>query len=263
MSRKILKEGEVWLILKPCGNCFMEEKLWRIILFLQRTEIGSCLVKLLYASNVISIYNWFVLEYERRHPTQQMRDAKFFWRGENKRRKEKCRCLLYDEKSREIYDTIISFRISHNYRKRPVYSRSDQYFPKDIIVLENNEVFVDCGAYNGDTVKQFIKQTKNKYKRIIAFEPDHKNINSLKKVSGNIVIVDAAVWSCDTTKSFKYGNGSGSHINNNVFLEHDLVKTKAIDNVKECENASFIKMDIEGSEYDALLGAYQTSYFAD
>lgn len=186
------------------------------------------------------------------------RGKNFLGGVENKERKKKCKCLLYDDMSREIYEKIISFRISHNYRKRPVYSRWDQYFPEDIILLNNHEVFIDCGAYNGDTVKCFLKNVSNKYRRIIAFEPDKNNINSLKKVAGNITIINAVVWSCNTKISFKCGNGSSSHISNDTSSECDLVQAVAIDDIRECADASFIKMDIEGSEYDALLGAYHT-----
>lgn len=80
----------------------------------------------------------------------------------------------------------------------------------------------------------------------------------MEKVKGNITIVKAAAWSCETKLSFTYGDGSSSHINVDASSQGSLVQAAAIDDIKECADASFIKMDIEGSEYDALLGAYHT-----
>lgn len=49
------------------------------------------------------------------------------------------------------------------------------YFNNDVIGLENEEVFVDVGAFDGDTIETFsqacIKQNVD-FKRIYAFEPD-------------------------------------------------------------------------------------------
>ncbi|MCX4375140.1 MAG: FkbM family methyltransferase [Lachnospiraceae bacterium] len=98
------------------------------------------------------------------------------------------------------------------------------------------------------------KATKNNYKKIVAFEPDHENAEVLKKTAGNIVVVEAAVYSHNTELYFQTGDGSSSRVSDAGIK----VMARAIDMVAECRDASFIKMDIEGSEYDALLGAKDT-----
>jgi FkbM family methyltransferase len=118
---------------------------------------------------------------------------------------------------------------------------------------------VDCGAYNGDTVMRFIKYSHGKYKKIVAFEPDASNVRALKKRGKNISVVQAACWSSDTELSFETDKGSSSKVVENKSTYCDIkVVAKAIDSVNECKDATFIKMDIEGSEYDALIGAYNT-----
>lgn len=62
-----------------------------------------------------------------------------------------------DEKSKEIYKKMIRFRQTYKKNDAPTYTWKDQYFVKDIISLSKNEIFVDCGAYNGDTISAFIK----------------------------------------------------------------------------------------------------------
>ena len=46
-----------------------------------------------------------------------------------------------------------------------------QYFPKDIIHLSNEEVFIDGGGYIGDTALQFAKTTNENFKKNHIFEP--------------------------------------------------------------------------------------------
>lgn len=176
--------------------------------------------------------------------------------GQNRKRIKECANALSDEMSKRIFKQVIAFRVSHNYRQRPDYNKKNQYFPNDIVTLKADEVFIDCGAYTGDTVQQFLRQTQNQYKRIVAFEPDNRNLKKLRKVTEDIVIIKAAVWSHDTKVSFEGGKGSGSTVKKGS--SNHLVKARAIDGVNECKDATFIKMDIEGSEYNALQGAYHT-----
>ena len=160
---------------------------------------------------------------------------------------------LADEKSKKIFLSMIKYRCTHNKNDRPEYNRKDQYFPKDLISLGEAEVFIDCGAYNGDSIRSFLKNTGYKYKRIIAFEPDEDNIKLMHKLCGANVpyIVQAAAWSKNENIYFSDGAGSSSR----VAEGGHVVEGRTIDSVPECREATFIKMDIEGSEYNALLGA--------
>lgn len=186
-----------------------------------------------------------------------MQSKKYF--EKNKERIQNNLKMLYDEESREVYLKCIKYRITHDYHDRPRYNRSNQYFPGDIINILGEGImnFVDCGAYIGDTVRVFKKLTKNNYNKIVAFEPDHKNVEILRKSNRNIVIVAAAVFSKDTVLHFKMGDGDASKVSATGDMK---VNAKAIDSVIECGDADFIKMDIEGSEFDALLGAKNTIF---
>lgn len=231
--------------------------MWDMILALQHTKPGRKLVQAVYASGLVAIWNHFLYERDRKHPTSEMVNSKIFFM-KNKVRIRDIISVLEDRESKEIFQSCIQYRITHDWRLRPKYNRKDQYFPKDIIKMSSSEIFVDCGAYNGDTIESFLKQIHKHYKRIIAFEPDQKNIDALRSVCVGVVVVPAACWNEDTDVFFHEGGSSGT-VNK---MEHDKngikVHAKAIDNVIECKNATFIKMDIEGSEYEALLGAYKT-----
>ena len=73
--------------------------------------------------------------------------------------------------------------------------------------MTDKEVFFDCGAFTGDTIKDFINKTKNRYSKIIAFEPDEKNCKKLIKLVddehlSNVQIIKAATGSEHTKVCF-------------------------------------------------------------
>ena len=61
------------------------------------------------------------------------------------------------------------------------FSQEMSFFNNDVFTMTDHEVFLDIGAYNGDTIREFIVETDNKYEKIIAIEPDIKNYIELNK----------------------------------------------------------------------------------
>ena len=135
-----------------------------------------------------------------------------------------------------------------------------QYFEKGILSPVSNEVFVDGGAYDGATCSRFIEWCGSNYKAIYAFEPDRGNYERLNKkvqsdstLSSKLHLINRGLWSSETTLSFSESGTQGSHI-----AEGDgtiQIKTAAIDDVIKDDKVTFIKLDVEGAEKEALLGA--------
>lgn len=101
--------------------------------------------------------------------------------------------------------------------------RQNQYFDLPYLLQKKDEVFVDCGAYHGETSEQFIKWCGKKYKHIYCFEPDRNNLEQCcKNLSDNMLDEKYTV------------------INKGTWSE---------------ERVTFIKMDIEGTELELLKGA--------
>lgn len=103
---------------------------------------------------------------------------------QNRDRIKNIETKLADEKSRLVYQSVIKYRCTHNqnYLKSIVDREQDQYFSGDIIKLSKGEIFVDCGAYNGDTIRAFLKELKKNggdFREIIALEPDPQNYKKL------------------------------------------------------------------------------------
>lgn len=159
---------------------------------------------------------------------------------------------------------VINYRVARVPLPKSMFSTSDQYFAKDIIQIDNEEVFVDCGAYIGDTIQQFIdiaKRKRKKFKKIIAFEPDVQNMKLLKKFFGkrrNIILIPKGLSDKAKILFFKEDNSGRGAISKIVKDEKEAttkISVVNMDTVTECEDATWIKMDIEGAEWEALHGA--------
>lgn len=143
-------------------------------------------------------------------------------------------------------------------------NEDEQYFEQGIIKPEKNEVFVDAGFFTGETSRRFAQWCGMHYDKIYAFEPDDDNIEKYM-ISDNKIerleMVKAAAWNSDTELCFekgrekKHGQGSASCVSDCGSVK---VKARSIDSVLDGERCTFIKMDIEGSELNALRGAEKT-----
>jgi len=130
-----------------------------------------------------------------------------------------------------------------------------QYFPS-FLNLSEKEVFVDCGAFDGDTSILFNELTNGKGK-IYAFECDKVNVEKLKRNTShlkNIEIIEKGCWSEKTTLFFSNDGTSSSRIGDGGQFH---IAVDSIDNVMKGE-VTLIKMDIEGSELETLKGAKNT-----
>ena len=134
-----------------------------------------------------------------------------------------------------------------------------QYFDKEIMMPQEDEVFIDGGCFDCDTDREFIKWCGGNYKKIYAFEPDLKNYERCLEYCReenlqNIVLYQKGLWSRETELLFQ-DTGDGSSRIGEGTVE---IQTVAIDAVVGDEAVSFIKMDIEGAELEALRGAEKT-----
>ena len=133
-----------------------------------------------------------------------------------------------------------------------------QYFPKDIVTLSNNEFFVDAGAFNGDSVKSFINHAPKGNHTIYSFELDKANYDQLLKNTGDMPgVVAYNLGLSDSEGEIEYSSdGQNSNISTNKGTG-SVAKLAKLDDILADKPVTFIKMDIEGAELDALHGAEQ------
>lgn len=168
--------------------------------------------------------------------------------------------LLSDEISKMVFLNLIMYRITQNrdYVQR-AYSMDPQYFILPFRGLGTDEVYVDCGAYNGDSFISYC-QYNDVPKKAYLFEPDYKNselmVHSLMnyKDSCDIKIIKKGTYKFTGNLYFVGGKGVNSHISETPAENSSKLDVTSIDDAID-EEVSFIKMDIEGSEKEALIGA--------
>ncbi len=174
--------------------------------------------------------------------------------------------LLEDETSKEIFSVLITnwfdFDIT-GIGYKGIFS-NDQYYPAGVIRLSDDESLVDAGAYNGDTLLDFIKRTNGKFSSIYAFELDRENfkemeiaVNKLESdLREKIKLYNFGVL--DEEKEIGYetgGSGKQSTCINMIGSVNESGKTVRLSDILKDTRVTFIKMDIESSEPKALLGA--------
>ena len=165
---------------------------------------------------------------------------------------------LEDDKSKNVIDTIVENRRTGNGDFSNIYEEN-QYFVDDIISFNSNEVLIDGGAYIGDTMEIYLQKCDNQFKKIYAFEPDDNNYLKLKQIyqSDNRIELIHAGLGRKHEELYFLSNGS-SNTAGTVAQDGDYkVVIDSIDE-KVKDEVSFIKMDIEGYELDALKGARNT-----
>jgi FkbM family methyltransferase len=168
---------------------------------------------------------------------------------------------LADEPSRHEYVAQVSFRLTLDFDAMGDLQRP-HYFAPDVYRLRSDEFLVDCGAFDGDTVQEFLRLTRGNFARIIAFEPDPMNWNRLaeslatlpaalrQKISAyrQCVSDQPGEIAFEATGTDLAASGRGSN----------RVPTTTLDAVLQGERPTIVKFDIEGAELQALQGGTET-----
>ena len=144
-------------------------------------------------------------------------------------------------------------------------SEQYSYKHKKIIFAEEGDFVIDAGGCWGDTSLYFANKVK-KSGRIYTFEFIPNNITIIKKnlklnpnLKDLIQIIEIPLWKSSNCELFFVDRGPGSYTSfKNIKNFTSKIKTISIDDFFEQYNLTkvdFIKMDIEGVELDALIGA--------
>ncbi len=141
----------------------------------------------------------------------------------------------------------------------PYPAPQNTYFPPDIFKLIPEEVFIDCGAFDGDTIRLVRSFVGSNFKAIHAIEADSISMQKLSsylstlpaEMTKKIHTLDCAIGAERSVLRFSMSGNLTSKVED-VGIDVPCIP---IDELFAEEPVTLIKMDIEGAEYDALLGA--------
>ncbi|PLY06385.1 MAG: hypothetical protein C0625_09610 [Arcobacter sp.] len=191
---------------------------------------------------------------------------KFF--SDNIKKFEQVYNLFDDLYSKKLFLQVLK---SHFSGERQEFDKSftgkeDWYLFNTLLKPTKESTYIDCGAYDGDTILLFNKAAENGFNKIFALEPDPTiQENLIKTIHENSVQnVEVKKVGAYNKKDTVYFEQSGVYSNilenNPNSSKNNLIEihVDAIDNIIENHKIDIIKMDIEGAEYFALKGSKNT-----
>lgn len=216
-------------------------------------EIARDLLELDFHNIITGSWPALPIVYNTEYAKSRLREAKD--------RISLARNLLADERSVKVFDHIIRYRLSNemNLFWEICERESGQYFPgADIFVPSKEEVFIDGGCLNTATIKALKHWTSDTYTKVFAFEPSEKD----KMVCDEYIsfykyraeCINAGLYNKSGKIGFSIQEFGSSRIDEvgeatiNVVTLDEFMKDRQ-------EKVTFIKMDIEGSELEALEGS--------
>jgi FkbM family methyltransferase len=185
--------------------------------------------------------------------------------------------LLEDERSRNVYIQLILSRISNTPIPESLVSNEQYFLPPQFIDRSAKEVFVDIGAYTGDTTEQYINKKSGVFGKIYAFEPDALNFSALvyrsvrlKKEWGfsddKLTVMRCGIGAkteqklfASTQRGAENQTSFSARLGANFIIDKtenaEEVPIYALDDYFKEQRVGFIKADIESYELDMLRGA--------
>jgi FkbM family methyltransferase len=171
--------------------------------------------------------------------------------------------LWADDASRAEYIGQLAWRLGLPTPCLPPHDPpSECYFPDRLFTLGEDDLVVDCGAFDGDSLRLFLSRFSLRG-RYLGFEPDPDSYQRLTRfvstlpaqIRHRVAIRQCAVAS--TTGKLQF-EASGSVASGISVTGNTSVQASRLDDLLEFRRPYLIKMDIEGAELDALTGARRT-----
>ncbi len=159
---------------------------------------------------------------------------------------------LADEQSKKVFEQTVMFHLDGDINRLFCCETSEDEAFENILKLPKNSSFLDLGAYNGDTVLDFVRRCPN-FSHITALEPDKKSFAKLIKNTEGISLTPINCAVSDTLGKipFSFTASRGSSLGGEGEIESITIDSLGRD-------FDYIKFDVEGNEAAAIRGGSRT-----
>lgn len=172
-------------------------------------------------------------------------------------------CMLEDKKSKECMIAYLRCKMSENVDYIiDVFDREINYFNNPCFVLQEDEVYVDVGAYTGDSLELFLKESGGRYKKIYAYEPEEENYILLKKFVKNnhlmnVVCEQTGTWNKKEKLYFNLDEESSSISVTSSKVQSTEINVDALDSMLGDEDVTLIKINFLSGVRETIEGMKQ------
>lgn len=175
------------------------------------------------------------------------------------------RCVyerLADDASRRVFANVLNYKLSGkiSYLFACETHREDDM--RELLALGEDETYLDLGAYDGDTVRELARLTGWRWRKVLAVEPDRRNCRKLRRTADELAardlpveVFERGIWKEEGELLFSDSGGRAATF---VGAEKLPVRVTTIDALAAGEKITYIKMDVEGAEKEALAGGART-----
>lgn len=169
--------------------------------------------------------------------------------------------MLADEQSRKVFGATLNYKLSGKIKYLFACETQRTEDIRELIAPTQDEVYLDLGAYNGDTIKELGELTEWQWRGVIAVEPDRRNCRKLRALAEDLAarnlpveVHEAGIWSEAGELGFSDSGGRQSTF---IGAEKKSVPVTTIDAVA-ARGVTLVKMDVEGAETQAIAGGRAT-----
>ena len=184
------------------------------------------------------------------------------WLEQHEKELQAAYALLADEQSRKVFSSTLNYKLSGkiSYLFDCTTQRIEDI--ESLLAPSQEEIYLDLGAYNGDTIKELGELTDWHWRTAVAVEPDRRNCRKLRLLAEElkgrglaVEVQEAGIWSKEGELGFSDSGGRQSTF---IGAEKRTVPVTTIDAVAGVRAVTLIKMDVEGAELQALSGGRMT-----